>query len=255
MYGRVFYFRGPMSTYNKPYLTFQQQLELLKSRGLGVTDDAAALSYLGRIGYYRLSAYWYSFRKSALLQDPATKKITVQRLDDFYPGYTFQQALDLYVFDKRLRLLVLDAIDRIEVAIRVDIAKRQTRASQRKTELSEAARGLQGAANLSELAGIFLSEAHHQLGVLQGTVYLLQPERQSLELIGSYACATAPPANLALGEGLLGQCVVERKSNVIRTDTGAFAMVHSGLGDSRNWPTGSAACQHRSRRKRHDRRR
>ncbi|GIK75850.1 MAG: abi family protein [Chloroflexota bacterium] len=111
-----------MSTYNKPYLTFQQQLELLKSRGLGVTDDAAALSYLGRIGYYRLSAYWYSFRKSALLQDPATKKITVQRLDDFYPGYTFQQALELYVFDKRLRLLVLDAIERIEVAIRVDIA-------------------------------------------------------------------------------------------------------------------------------------
>lgn len=121
-YGRVFYFWGPMSTYNKPYLTFQQQLELLKSRGLGVTDDAAALSYLGRIGYYRLSAYWYSFRKSALLQDPATKKITVQRLDDFHPGYTFQQALELYVFDKRLRLLVLDAIERIEVAIRVDIA-------------------------------------------------------------------------------------------------------------------------------------
>lgn len=111
-----------MSTYNKPYLTFQQQLELLKSRGLVVTDDAAALSYLGRIGYYRLSAYWYSFRKSALLQDPVTKKITVQRLDDFHPGCTFQQALELYVFDKRLRLLVLDAIERIEVAVRVDIA-------------------------------------------------------------------------------------------------------------------------------------
>ena len=113
------------------------------------------------------------------------------------------------------------------------VAQRQTRASQRKTELSEAARRMQGAASLSELAGIFLSQAHHQLGVLQGTVYLLQPERQSLELIGSYACATAPPENLALGEGLLGQCVVERKSSVIRTDTSAFAMVHSGLGDAR----------------------
>ena len=45
-----------MSTYNKPYLSFQQQLELLKARGLEVTDDAAAISYLERIGYYRLSA-------------------------------------------------------------------------------------------------------------------------------------------------------------------------------------------------------
>ena len=66
-----------MSTYNKPYLSFQQQLELLKARGLEVTDDAAAISYLERIGYYRLSAYWYSFRKASLTQDPTTKKISI----------------------------------------------------------------------------------------------------------------------------------------------------------------------------------
>jgi abortive infection bacteriophage resistance protein len=59
MYGRVFYFWGWMSTYKKPYLTFQEQLALLKSRGLLVTNDEAALSCLERIGYYRLSAYWY----------------------------------------------------------------------------------------------------------------------------------------------------------------------------------------------------
>jgi abortive infection bacteriophage resistance protein len=111
-----------MSTYNKPYLTFQQQLELLKARGLEVTDDATALSYLSRIGYYRLSAYWYSQRRTSLVQDPSTKKISVHREDDFHPGSRFQHALELYVFDKRLRLLVLDAIERIEVAIRVDIA-------------------------------------------------------------------------------------------------------------------------------------
>lgn len=117
-----FHLWGHMSTYNKPYLTLQQQLQLLKARGLGITDDAAALSYLGRIGYYRISAYWYSFRKTVLVQDPATKKISVQREDDFRDDANFQHALDLYVFDKRLRLLVLDAIERIEVAIRVDIS-------------------------------------------------------------------------------------------------------------------------------------
>lgn len=111
-----------MSTYSKPYLTYQQQLELLKSRGLEVTDDAAAISCLSRIGYYRLSAYWYSFRKTSLTQDPISKKITVNREDDFHPCSSFQQALELYVFDKRLRLLVLDAVERIEVAIRSDIA-------------------------------------------------------------------------------------------------------------------------------------
>ena len=111
-----------MSTYNKPYLSFPQQLQLLKARGLEITDDAAALSCLQRIGYYRLSAYWYSLRKTSLTQDQLTQKITAHRGDDFYPGSSFQHALDLYVFDKRLRLLVLDAIERIEVAIRVDVS-------------------------------------------------------------------------------------------------------------------------------------
>jgi len=42
--------------------------------------------------------------------------------DDFRAGTTFQTVMDLYVFDKRLRLLFLDAIERVEVALRVDIA-------------------------------------------------------------------------------------------------------------------------------------
>lgn len=111
-----------MSTYTKPHLSFQEQLELLKSRGLDVTDDAAALSSLSRIGYYRLSAYWYSLRATSLAQDPITKKIKVKREDVFRPGSKFEHALELYVFDKRLRLLVLDAIERIEVGFRVEVS-------------------------------------------------------------------------------------------------------------------------------------
>ncbi|MGB1091986.1 MAG: hypothetical protein ACPGYX_07675 [Oceanobacter sp.] len=49
-------------TYSRPWLSFADQLAQLKSRGMRVTDDAAALSYLERIGYYRLSAYWYPYR-------------------------------------------------------------------------------------------------------------------------------------------------------------------------------------------------
>ncbi|MVW70598.1 Abi family protein [Bordetella sp. 15P40C-2] len=113
-----------MSTYNKPYLTCEQQLSLLKDRGLDVTDEAAALACLRRIGYYRLSAYWYPLRQTVLLQTAGSPKVAVQRADAFRPGSSFEQVLALYVFDKRLRLLVLDAIERIEVALRVDVSYR-----------------------------------------------------------------------------------------------------------------------------------
>jgi len=96
-----------------------------------ITDTVAAASCLGRIGYYRLSGYWYSDRKSHILLDeksgnfiphPDTGFSQVIVEDDFKDGTTFQQVMDLYVFDKKLRLLLLDAIERIEVAMRVDIA-------------------------------------------------------------------------------------------------------------------------------------
>ncbi len=96
-----------------------------------VTDTKAASACLARIGYYRLSGYWYPFRSSRVstnpltgqqLLHPSTGKPQVVVEDDFRPGTTFQQVMDLYIFDKRLRLLLLDAIERIEVALRVDIA-------------------------------------------------------------------------------------------------------------------------------------
>jgi len=115
----------------KPWLSYEDQLALLKDRGLTVTDDAKALEYLGRIGYYRLSGYWFSFRQRSHLCCPLPftvagkyKKGNTDRvvLDEFKPEASFEKAVDLYVFDKKLRLLVLDAIERIEVALRVDIS-------------------------------------------------------------------------------------------------------------------------------------
>ena len=101
--------------YDKPWISFSNQLQQLKDRGMLVEDDSAAENYLDRIGYYRLSGYWYPFRQI----DAADPK---KRLDDFEDGTHFTDALDLYVFDKKLRLLAMDALERIEVAIRVDIA-------------------------------------------------------------------------------------------------------------------------------------
>ena len=104
----------------KEWITFEDQLELLKRRGLHVDDDAAALGYLRRIGYYRLSGYWYPLRE--IDHAASTKAGRPLRLDTFVPGSRFEDVVRLYVFDKKLRLLALDALERIELAARVDVA-------------------------------------------------------------------------------------------------------------------------------------
>tara|TARA_R110002074_G_scaffold349634_1_gene520344 strand:- start:132975 stop:133931 length:957 start_codon:yes stop_codon:yes gene_type:complete len=106
---------------NKKWISFEDQLDTLKSRGLVVDNEAAALDYLERIGYYRLSGYWYSFRELKPGIDN-TAESSDRRLDTFQHGSHFKDGVDLYVFDKKLRLLALDALERIELAVRVDIA-------------------------------------------------------------------------------------------------------------------------------------
>lgn len=117
-----------MTRYSKPWLSFEDQLDRLIGRGMTITDRALALKCLSRIGYYRLSGYCYAFRERTgnvvLLDDgkkPSKVKLTRLVTDDFKPGATFQNAVDLYVFDKQLRLLTMDALERIEIGLRVDI--------------------------------------------------------------------------------------------------------------------------------------
>ena len=104
----------------KPWLSFEDQLQQLEARGLVVDDHAAALDYLERLGYYRLSGYWYPLRNI----DEAASAVQGKpiRQDSFIQGSRFEHVVQLYVFDKQLRLLALDALERIEVAVRVDVA-------------------------------------------------------------------------------------------------------------------------------------
>lgn len=89
--------------YIKPPLQFTEQLQLLKNRGLTVNDDSKALSYLAQISYYRLSAYFLPYQ---LVKDT------------FDVGTTLDQIIKTYAFDRELRLLIFDFIERIEIAIR-----------------------------------------------------------------------------------------------------------------------------------------
>jgi abortive infection bacteriophage resistance protein len=107
--------------YKKPHLTFDAQIALLKSRGMSISDEAKAKDYLQRIGYYRLSGYWYPFRQTESKKS-SDGTIVHTVIDQFRNNAEFKNAVDLYVFDKKLRLLFLDALERIEIALRVDVA-------------------------------------------------------------------------------------------------------------------------------------
>jgi abortive infection bacteriophage resistance protein len=119
-------------TYEKPWKSYEDQLNQLIQRGLIVTDRTKALEYLERIGYYRLSGYWFPFRERSGTCCPLIAPIGRKKfkrgdtdqfvLDAFKEGASFQNTVDLYVFDKKLRLLIMDALERIEIGLRVDIS-------------------------------------------------------------------------------------------------------------------------------------
>jgi abortive infection bacteriophage resistance protein len=92
--------------YTKTCTLPQDLIPLLKSRGLSIADEQKAINYLMNIGYYRLSAYCYP-----LLKDPKSDHV-------YKPGATFDLAMNMYRFDRKLRILLFNEIEKIEVAIR-----------------------------------------------------------------------------------------------------------------------------------------
>ncbi len=101
--------------YTKPYLTIPAQIALLEQRGMLCADHASAAAALRRYGYYRLSGYWYPFWQIDLAVPGGV-------LDIFRRGTTIEQVVALAAFDKKLRILILDALELIETALRVDVA-------------------------------------------------------------------------------------------------------------------------------------
>lgn len=93
--------------YAKPALSESGLLDRWEQRGLDLEDRDRAARYVRHIGYYRLSAYVRSFE---------------EHRDLVRKGTTFDDVLSLYIFDRKLRLLVLDALERIEVATRAAIS-------------------------------------------------------------------------------------------------------------------------------------
>lgn len=94
----------------KPATTIDEQLDLLKTRGLAIQDEDKAREILLDIGYYRLGFYLFPFEKSY----PQLRNRTHEYID----GATFEDAVKLYYFDFDLRLLLTRYLTRIEIAFR-----------------------------------------------------------------------------------------------------------------------------------------
>ncbi|NDV66914.1 Abi family protein [Bacteroides sp. 224] len=98
--------------YIKQPLSIQLQIDKLKSRGLIFDDEKIAVDYLSNISYYRLRAYTYPFQDNT---DEDNDHHFIR--NDIH----FKDIIDLYCFDRRLRSLIFNAIEKIEVAIRTKI--------------------------------------------------------------------------------------------------------------------------------------
>ena len=102
---------GLAMKFTKPPLSIEQQIRLLQSRGMTINNPDRAARYLAHINYYRLRAYWLPFEEKA----DGTEH-------HFKAGTTFNEVLTLYLFDRKFRLLVMEAIERLEISFRTRFA-------------------------------------------------------------------------------------------------------------------------------------
>lgn len=94
---------------SKPAKTYKEQIELLIGRGLAVKDIGFVEHCLAHHNYYRLSPYRFPFTVAG-------------NADTFAPGATFEDIWNLYVFDRELRHLILEATKRVEISCRSRLA-------------------------------------------------------------------------------------------------------------------------------------
>ena len=99
----------PKIPFSKPSLSFEQQLEQLKARGMQIENDAEAIHSLSHLNYYRLGAYWLPFEQE-------------HSIHKFKADTQFNDVLNLYIFDREFRLFLMDVIERIEVSVRTQMA-------------------------------------------------------------------------------------------------------------------------------------
>ena len=96
------------SNYPKKIISFDDQIKLLQERGLTIKNTDSAKEYLKSISYFRLQGFWWEFQID-------------KENHRFKEGSTFTNVIDLYTFDRKFRLILFDALERIEIALRTKL--------------------------------------------------------------------------------------------------------------------------------------
>lgn len=91
--------------YQKPAISLSEQIDQLRSRGLTIEDTSFAEHFLSYVSYYRLAGYWWPLQAD-------------KEHHHFKDGSRFETVIDLYNFDRELRAISFDMIERIEIGIR-----------------------------------------------------------------------------------------------------------------------------------------
>ena len=87
--------------------TFDEQLQLLKTRGLVIDNEDMCLEFLRSVNYYRISAYLLPFK---------------QEDNTYFSGISFDKIHRIYTFDRSLRSLLFSTIEEIELFLRAQLA-------------------------------------------------------------------------------------------------------------------------------------
>jgi abortive infection bacteriophage resistance protein len=109
-----------MVEYSKPWLPVDSQVEKLVASGLRISDRDEAAKLLQIVGYYRLTGFLYPFRASQRTHDENGRQ-NVRILNRYVTGTSLEDAVLLINFDRKLRLLVLEGVERVEIALRTQI--------------------------------------------------------------------------------------------------------------------------------------
>lgn len=101
-----------MNTSNvKPFKTYDEQLSILKGRGMSIPDERSALGFLRTENYYRISGYWLTMLKV----DPNGNEV-------FAKSASFDNVMNLYFFDAALRKILFSASTVIETTLKASVA-------------------------------------------------------------------------------------------------------------------------------------
>jgi abortive infection bacteriophage resistance protein len=98
--------------FRKPARELEDLTFLLATRGLKFDNWAEAHTHLEHIGYYRFTGYLRPFKIGGTGSDA----------ENFKPGTSFELVHDQYIFDRKLRILILEAVEKIEIAARAAIS-------------------------------------------------------------------------------------------------------------------------------------